>query len=406
MKKRSIVLCLFSLSISVSYGQIHQWNRIQLNTSIDFHEIELVQDSILVLPGDGGKLAVRSGNGPWRLLQAPENKAFIAVENIKFENSGRKIKISTEDCNIYTLNEGANGLILQTDSLPAYPAPGRKVIKIVDLNISDVNETRYGIISDSAKILGYKFPFATPRFNISLSTKKSIQDLYPFNSWNILAVGDSGKIWKTLGLNDAFLPVNHNLSTKKLNKIIGQRGNKLWIAGDSGLVLYSGNGGTTWQKRNTPTSLNLYSGWKTDSTLWICGQAGLLMYSEDEGQNWIVDNTNTISNLMDIKALKNDVFATGNDGVLLQLNLLTSIGKQKKNLPYTISNQAESVRIINTGQENLKLTLMSTEGKTIQSKTINPFSNYELRQIVSGIYLLRLETNDGVPSFQKIFIRN
>jgi len=406
MKKLNIVLYILCFSVQVSRGQIHQWNIVPLNTNVNFHEIELVQDSILVLPGDAGKLAVRDRNGVWTLLQAPNNKPFVAVENIRFQNLGRSTKISTDDCSIYTLGQAANGLELQTDSLPAYPLNGRKVVKIVDLNISNIDETRYGIICDSARILGYKFPYSTPRFNISLSTKKSIQDLYPFNSWNILAVGDSGKIWKTAGLNEAFQAINHNLGSKRLNKIIGQRDNNLWIAGDSGLVLYSANGGATWQKRNTPTGLNLYSGWKTDSTLWICGQAGLLMYSENEGQTWTIDNSNTISDLKDVKALKNDIFATGDDGVLLQLNLLTSATKKKKNLPYVFSNKPESISIQNIGNETLQVALMSVEGKNILSKTINSFSNYDLREVVAGIYILRIESGNDVPTYQKIIIRN
>jgi hypothetical protein len=44
----------------------------------------------------------------------------------------------------------------------------------------------------------------------------------------------------------------------------------------------------------------------------------------------MVDNSNTSSDLNDIKVLNNDVFATGKNGVLLHLNLLTANSKPKK----------------------------------------------------------------------------
>ena len=104
--------------------------------------------------------------------------------------------------------------------------------------------------------------------------------------------------------------------------------------------------------------------------------------------------------------MNNDIFTTGKNGVLLQLNLLTSTSKPKKAVQYSILNQAERVTIENLSQENLNLVLMSTEGKIFQQKTLQAFSHLEIGQIPTGIYFLRIESKTEVPTFHKILIRN
>jgi hypothetical protein len=120
----------------------------------------------------------------------------------------------------------------------------------------------------------------------------------------------------------------------------------------------------------------------------------------------MVDNSNTSRDLNDIKALNTDVFTTGKNGVLLQLNILIATSKPKKAVQYSISNQAERVTIENFNQRNLNLVLMSTEGKTARQKTVQGLSNFEIGQIPSGIYFLRIESKTEAPKFQKILIRN
>ena len=284
-------LLLYLGTFLVTDAQIQNWVSIPLNTNRDLFEIKPVNDSIIIAAGDSGSLAIRLNQTEWNLLQAPTEKSLVSTELIRFKDEGWKTKIITSSCDVFTISP--DGQLVLDDTLPAYPTGNIKSNKLVNLNISSINETRYGIISDSGKIMGYKFPFATPRFDFSVSTKKSVTDMYPFSTWSILAIGDSGKIWRTGSLYNPFTAVNHSLTSLKLNKVIGKRDNKIWIAGDSGLVLFSQNGGQNWVKMNTPTTKNLYSGSIKDSLLWICGSNGLIMKSNNEGQSWQIQNSNT-----------------------------------------------------------------------------------------------------------------
>jgi len=397
------LLFIFFLTAQIGFSQVRVWTRISIPSSRDFFEIEQFNDSTLLLPGDSGLVALRSKNNLWSLIQSSSRKPMVAAEAIQFENIGRKNKIIASDSKVFSLSETGTGLL--PDSLPAYPLPNRIVKKVIDLNISNINETRYGIICDSARIMGYKFPYITPRFNIALSTKKEIQDLYPFNSWNILAIGDSGKIWKTAGLNNAFLPVIHGLTTNRLNKIIGKQDNKIWIAGDSGLVLYSQNSGQSWNKIAAPTSKNIYGGSIVDSTLWLCGEGGLILYSADEGQNWIEENNASNEDLLDIRAFKNEVLACGRNGTILQLNRLLSKKEQQKSDLFVLQNDGRNISLNNLSDQKLELKLVSIEGKQLLSSSLDRLSKLDLNHTKPGIYILFIQSEGIAPQFRKVIVQ-
>ena len=397
-----LILFLFVFTLSVQ-GQTHLWQNTSINTLRDFYEIETSSDTLVLISGDSGTVAMRSNNAPWTLLQAQTNKALVSVELIKFNNLGWKPKITTETCEIFS--PSTNGQNLIEDTLPTYLAPYHKTRKLVNLNISTLNETRFGIISDSGKIVGYKFPFSSPRFDITLATQKPVRDLYPFSMWNILAIADSGKIWKAVALSEPFQPINHSLTTQKLNKIIGKKDDKIWIAGDSGLVLYTQNGGQSWVKLLVPTTKNIYSGSIINNTLWLCGAEGLILFSNDEGQNWAQDNSNTLNDLTDIRVLPNEVIACGKGGVIRRLNLLTSNQNFETTTPFSIINDGKTAFIENQSRHELTVQLISLDGKKHLSKTVGAKAELEIYATLPGVYIVLIQDEKGLPFYRKIILQ-
>jgi len=84
-----------------------------------------------------------------------------------------------------------------------------------------------------------------------------------------------------------------------------------WIAGDYGVVLYTANGGESWELLRAGNVPPLFSILFTDSTHgWAAGQNGLLLRTGDGGRSWNpVDHP--------VKASLHDIWFKGADGFVV-----------------------------------------------------------------------------------------
>lgn len=64
-------------------------------------------------------------------------------------------------------------------------------------------------------------------------------------------------------------------------------GERIWAAGYWGTVLYSADGGATWQRGRTPVRNILYDvSFADDRSGWAVGQNGVILRSRDGGETW------------------------------------------------------------------------------------------------------------------------
>jgi hypothetical protein len=394
------VLLSFSSNL---FSQNFEWEVIETNTFKNIYEIEDLGSSGFVFVGDSGLVGHKmNGSTEWILKSAPTSNAIISAEQIRYNNTGWRNKLSTANCEVFSLTEAGE---IVADSLPQYPPEQLKNGRIKNLNIANNGDLRYGMACDSGRIFCHKSPWPTPRFDILFPTQKPINDIYPFNTWQILALGDSGKMWRTSGLNDPFLKINHGLTSKKLNVGFGKGDSKVFVAGDSGTCLYSTNNAQTWAKLEIPTTQNLKAGLFFDTIIVVGGENGFLANSVNEGQSWTVASTGVLNDINDIKALGNEIYAAGNRGLLLKLNLVSTTKSKLKKLEIDWVQKGNRIEINNTHLDLESVKVTSLDGRCIFD-SITRNSKEEIRLPKPGVFMLTFQLKSGQNVHQKIFISN
>lgn len=69
-----------------------------------------------------------------------------------------------------------------------------------------------------------------------------------------------------------------------------------WVIGDSGLILHTTDGGTTWTTQTSNTTKELYGIYFVDNlTGYIVGRCATILKTVDAGQNWTIQHENNAS---------------------------------------------------------------------------------------------------------------
>jgi photosystem II stability/assembly factor-like uncharacterized protein len=101
------------------------------------------------------------------------------------------------------------------------------------------------------------------------------------NSGTIFATDDGGKTW-VLRQNDK----KQNFTTEHLVDV-QMIGNQAWATGFDGVILHSIDGGVTWEKQTSGTSMDLQSVDFLNPDLgWAVGWSGTILRTTDGGKNW------------------------------------------------------------------------------------------------------------------------
>src|SRR6516162_10950000 len=67
---------------------------------------------------------------------------------------------------------------------------------------------------------------------------------------------------------------------------------EVWVVGNAGFIVYSNNGGTTWQLQVSETIEALQLIYGSGSELWTVGVGGTILHSSD-GQTWKPQSSGT-----------------------------------------------------------------------------------------------------------------
>jgi len=107
---------------------------------------------------------------------------------------------------------------------------------------------------------------------------------------------------------------------RDLKKIIFIDSSNGWCVGDSGTVLKTINGGTTWTGISIDATLNIFSISMVDVLNgWICTTSGRIYYTDDGGATWTQQTGLAIEALVDIQMISTTKgYACGYGGSVLE----------------------------------------------------------------------------------------
>ncbi|MBL4654877.1 MAG: T9SS type A sorting domain-containing protein [Bacteroidia bacterium] len=103
-------------------------------------------------------------------------------------------------------------------------------------------------------------------------------------------------------------------TTEKLNSIAYVSYDYIiYVVGDNGTILRTGDQGETWLPLNSGTTNDLYSIYFSDGKVgFITGSGGLTLYTYDGGASWLQDTIVGDLNLLKIESANNELYAIGN----------------------------------------------------------------------------------------------
>lgn len=139
----------------------------------------------------------------------------------------------------------------------------------------------------------------------------------------ILNTCDGGKIWGKNPLDLAsILPetlFERGISSLNFYGVFFLNPSQGWIVGDSGVVLFSSDGGRQWEVVSIGIFPNLFSVFFRDAlTGWAVGQNGLLLHTADGGKRWEKLKTATEENLNKVWMKEGFWIVVGDNGTVLQ----------------------------------------------------------------------------------------
>jgi len=105
----------------------------------------------------------------------------------------------------------------------------------------------------------------------------------------ILKTTNGGTNWQILVRNNQ----------ARLYSVLMLNSNTVYCVGDSGVVLYSSNGGTSWVNQNSGTTSTLrdviFKNYGPNTIGWIVGKNGALLTTINGGTNWISRSFNSVN---------------------------------------------------------------------------------------------------------------
>lgn len=376
------------------------WQKLPLSTQQDINALKNLTGLGLVAVGDSGLYArFNAEHNHWQIQSVGHSVRLIGAEDIRWQNQGWKNRLVSQDRRFYQILPTGNW---QADSLPFIPREYHDALGLINLNIVGNGDLRYGIPSDSGYLYCYKFPWPDPDFEFKLQTQQPINDLYPFNTWNLLAISDSGKIWKAAGLDDQFLPVLQNLTYRKLNAIAGNGAQKMCVVGDSGTCLFSFNGGNSWILRNVSQPKALFAALYGASGRWcVAGEDGFLAITSNDGLNWQdfqLDANMQINALLEFDSL---IYVAGSNGKIFREQRINSI-KENKDLRAVVQKEGLQLHILSQTQKRLSVELFTLQGQRLE--TLPEAGHHRINVPRPGLYLLKMVDEAGHTEIRKCLL--
>jgi hypothetical protein len=136
-------------------AQEHQWAGISSPTSRKLTSISALSDSVLAICSDSGSMVrVNTKTFESSQLQLPVFSAVVSVEKIRMQSNVWKQMVLTRDGHLYRLSD--NLIEVVEDTLPESVTSNNDIRKLMNFNIVNNNEIRYGILYGTSKMMKKK----------------------------------------------------------------------------------------------------------------------------------------------------------------------------------------------------------------------------------------------------------
>jgi photosystem II stability/assembly factor-like uncharacterized protein len=141
---------------------------------------------------------------------------------------------------------------------------------------------------------------------------------------NSIGQGDENTL-KTPDILSRTAIVSHKASYSVL-LTVANTGNRLFAAGERGIILSSEDGGLKWKQATVPTSINLTSLEFTDEKNgWVTGHMGVILNTKDGGKTW----TKQLDGIQAAQIAVKSVADSDNKIAIKEANFLVSDGPDK-----------------------------------------------------------------------------
>jgi len=400
----TIVFALPIFLTSRVHSQTGNWSEISGGFSQNLN-CAIPYGSYLLAAGEQGRFVFFSTQtGQMVSGQISDTEAFLSAKNLRFGSNGSRPCILASGNKIFRPDSVSGTLI--SDSLPEMPLQETVALRLVDLNSSGVDLLRYGFALDSGRILACKIPYTNTRFDIQMPFSGRINDLASFASWGVIVVGDSGKIWRTTGLDQNFQAVSQLHHTKRINSLIPKGNSKFWAAGNEGSLLYSTNAGSSWDMLDFPLSDDILGGLYIDSSLFVFTATGKIFCSKDEGQSWLQEPILTLGAVREmVKAQDGKLYCVGDNGKIFRRDSIqTSVNHAVSAQVPVIRISAGCVYFENPESKPAQFLLTDASGRMIESGKIDARSGFSCSVPPGRMFFARLLAAEGQVFTSRVLV--
>jgi hypothetical protein len=397
----SAFLCVLNLS---GYSQTFSWQPLSGGFTENLNSLISMDSSVLAVGVDGRFAFYNETAGQLVSSAIPSVSNFLSAEKIRIGALETRIYVLASGNKIFMVDESNN--LLVPDTLPEMPGTEESASSLIDLNLAGIDQMRYGFTLDSGRILACKLPYGTSRFEFRMASNGRINDLGSFASWGVIAVGDSGKIWRTTGLEQEFQPVSQLHHTQRINALIKSGTTKFWAVGNQGSLLFSSNSGASWNDLNFPVQEDLLGGVFADSSLFLFSSGGKIFRSDNEGESWIEEQVPTAVLLRDMTVSSNGtLYCVGDNGTWLKRTSgQTSVQSAISEFHPSIRLVAGAIQVQNLEEKPMQFLLSDVSGRVLESGLIEGRNMVSIPSPNQGIYLFRSLAADGRMAVRRLVI--
>lgn len=395
---------IFTSFMITTFSIAQNWHTQTSNTNVELEGIQMTSASEGWICGDDGILlhTTNSGN-TWALITL----TGADFNQIVFKNNGTGIVVG-DDGIIFTTSDGGTNWVAKNSNT-------------------------------SSELRGVAYSGGSTFFAIG-DDGAAVKSIDNGNTWTSLITGTierllcvssvdqnvwiGGRNGLLLFSNDGGNSFNimNNPSTDDIKDIQFVDASTGFACGDNPYIMFTSNGGTNWTSRSSGIQDDLDGLYFANhSKGWVVGDTGFLYSTTNAGINWISEQSQTIQDLNSIHSFDGEnVWAVGDFGTIItNFNSPTDVDKEnsfadsftlEQNYPNPF-NPSTNIRFSIAKDGFVKLKIFNVLGMEIQELINQELSSgtYNIRfdasQLNSGIYFYSIITNDYKSTRKMNFIK-
>ena len=120
-------------------------------------------------------------------------------------------------------------------------------------------------------------------------------------SWDVDILSGDSTCVDSICVDTTFLP------TPTLYAVAAIGSSHCWAVGKQGAIMYTGDGGTTWNQQSSGTTEDLCAVTFLDSTTgWVVGDEGVILYTDNGGATWSIQPSGAFGTLLGVTFIDRD----------------------------------------------------------------------------------------------------